>query len=454
MASNRQTSFDRSLETRHVTAISFGLVVCVSTWGSTLIGFGQYGLGFIISIVLAGLLYLVIAMTYSELATMYPRAASIRTYVETEFGNRWGTIASMVYVLSFAAGVSAEVIFFGYVLNGFIDSIPWWGWALLITTFGLVVNLIGVGEVGRIGNYLLWFIVVVTLAVGVLALSGVTVEPPDFSKLSAEFTSDGIFGLVSAFLLAMWLFAGFEVVCPLAEEIKEPGRSLPRGMFIAIFLIGALNIIFGLGAYVLVEGNVLASSDALVVIGSNLGGSVGVALMFLFAVACTGATVMSNYSSVSRLMYGMAEKPQNMLPAQLNWLHPRFKTPWRTLFVYYAFTLILILSFGFIGMAALIYIASFIWIVQYMIALVVLILLRKRRPEQDRPYRVPGGKIPILSIFGFVAILVFIVLSVMPPFGDLKVLYYGGALIIAIVAYGLIMGIVTERRDGYSLRKG
>ena len=450
MDNNSATSFERSLGTKEVTAISFGLVVCVSTWGSTLIGFGQYGVGFIGSVILAGLFYVVIAMNYAELATMYPRAASIRTYVETEYGNKLGTMSAMVYVLSFAAGVSAEVVFFGFVLNGFVSSIPWWGWALMVMTFGLVVNMLGIKGVGNLSNYLLYLIAAVTVLVGVLAFTGASVSAPDFSRLSEGFLTEGFAGFIGAFLLAMWLYAGFEVVCPLAEECRTPESSLPRGMFTALGLIGLLNIVFGLGAYLLVSADVLASERSFVEIGSSVAGALGVVGLFLFAVACTTATVMANYSSVSRLMYGMAEKPQNMLPAKLKWLHPRYQTPWRTLIAYYIITVGLVLSFGAVGgIATMVYIASFIWIVQYVIVITTNIALRSTAPDHARPYRVPGGggRLPALSALGLAGILFFLVLSVIPPFGDPLVLYYGMGMIVVIVAYGAVMGAITRRSE-------
>jgi amino acid transporter len=447
MNSQKDVSFSKILGTKEVMAVSFGLVVCVSTWGATLLGFAIYGVGFIFSVVLAGLFYFLIAMNYSELATMYPRAASIRTYVQTEYGNRPGSVASMIYILSFAAGLSAEVIFFSYVLNGFVPSIPWQVWALCVTTFALIVNMIGIKRVGQLSDYLLYVVVAITLIVSLLSFTGATVQTPDFGRLSTGFFTDGFAGLIGSFLLAMWLFAGFEVACPLAEECKNPKRDLPRGMFFAILVIGILNILFGLGAYVLVSPDILTSEKSLAVIGSSIAGTAGVIALFLFAVCCTTATVMTNYSSVSRLMYGMAEKPQNILPANWKWLHPKFKTPWKTLCIYYAFTLILIFSFGS-SMSVLIYIASFIWIIQYLIAIVTNIALRSKIPNFPRPYRVPGGsfKVPLLSILGLAGILFFLIFSVTPPFGDINVLYYGTGMIIAIILFSLVWGHFASKK--------
>src|SRR5699024_6646893 len=127
--------------------------------------------------------------------------------------------------------------------------------------------------------------------------------------------------------------------------------------------------------------------------------------------------ILANYSSVSRLLYGMAEKPGNMMPAKLRWLHPKFRTPWKTLILYYAFTLALILSFGGGGMATLVYISSFIWLVQYIIAITTNLALRKRIPKFTRPYRVPGSKYPLISIVGLASIIIFLILSVIPSVG-------------------------------------
>jgi amino acid transporter len=100
-----------------------------------------------------------------------------------------------------------------------------------------------------------------------------------------------------------------------------------------------------------------------------------------------------------------------------------------------------------------VYIASFIWIVQYVIVITTNIALRSTAPEHPRPYRVPGGRIPTLSVVGLAAILFFLVLSVVPPWGDTLVLYYGMGMIVVIVVYGAIMGAVTRRSEDPELTR-
>ncbi len=440
----------RGLGTLQVLSVSFGLVVCVSTWGAALIGIGSYGFSFLASILVSALLYLGIAMCYAELATTHPTADCLKNWVTRAFGPTSGAAASMVYLLSFMFGVSAEVIFFSHVFNAMVPSLPWQVWAIGVTTiFGLVVNLLGIKKVGQAADYLLYLVVGIGLAAAVCGFLGLSVVDPDWGRLSGFFSS-GIGGFLSSFLLAMWLFAGFEVVAPLAEEVKNPQRDLPRGMFGAIGIIGALKIFFTIGVFVMVAnaGN-LATNEMFVEIGDSWAGSFGVFLMFVFGFSATSATCLANYSSNSRLMMGMARKPNNMLPISFQWLHPRFRTPWVTLFVYWIITNILILAFGG-DMTLLLYVSSFVWIVQYLIVIATTIRLRSTEPDTVRPYRLPLGpaKMPVIAVVSFVLTLGFLILSVVPPYGAPDVFYYGAVALGLIIAYGLIWHVIQRFRSG------
>jgi len=446
---NEKGSFLKVLGTKEIFALSLGIGSCSSTWGSALIGVGEYGSSFLLATIVAAVLYLLIASNYAELASSFPKSASIQTYVEKAFNPTMGKVGAIVFTLCFLIGGSGEVIFASHILSAGFPNIPWQVWAVAMTTvFGLIINLIGISKVGDWANYLVYFIIAVALLVTFQGLTGIAIVEPDMSRLTSIFESFDTMGFFSAFLLAMWMYAGFEVVCPLAEECKKPEKDLPIGMFSAIGVMGGLKILFTIGSLVLVSPHLLVGENSFSALGNAMLGKTGIYIMMLFVLTACCATVLSNSSATSRMLYGMSRGSQNLMPKALDYLHPKFRTPWKTQFLYWALMNTLILGFGQ-SMTFLMLVGSFVWIVQYVLILITNLVVRKKHPNLERPYKVPGPfkRSPIITWIALIGILIFLTLSVVPPIGDPQILYVGGTALVIVIAYAVIQQKVHNKKE-------
>lgn len=438
----------RALTTRDILAIAFGLVVCASTWGSAAIGIGSFGITFIITVLVSAVLYWLIAMNYAELATALPTAAGMRKYADVAFGRGAGIFAGYIYILSFMFGFGAECTFSSHLMQEMFPSVSYRIWALITAgVFGLVINLLGIKKVGDWSNYLLYLVVVIAIAVPLCALTGWSVAEPDIGRLGGWVDEFGMTSFIGAFLLAMWLFAGFEVVSTLGEECKTPEKSLPAGMFGAIGLIGAVKIMFAIGAAAIVlNWDDLVGAAGLQAIGESLWGTAGVWILVIFAYAASCASALAATATVSRMMYDMSRKPFNIVPTSFSWLHPKFRTPWVTIILFFCMIQFVVQVLGS-NMVLLLYVGSFVWICQYLYVMLLNIYLRMKRPDMPRPYRVPLGptKFPILAVVPLVVTTVLLVLSVSPQYGDPTLLRYGGTGLAVIFVLSVVWYYATKK---------
>ncbi len=437
----------RALTTKDILAISFGLVVCASTWGSAAIGIGTFGMTFIWTVLVSVVLYWLIAMNYAELATTFPSAAGMRKYAEVAFGRGAGIFAAYIYILSFTFGFGAECTFSSHLMEAATGvSYRIWG-VITAGVFGLFINLLGIKKVGDWANYLLWVVVVVAVAVPLCAITGWSLNAPDLGRIGNMMGDLSGVTFIGAFLLAMWLFAGFEVVSTLGEECKTPERSLPYGMFGAIGLIGTVKILFALGAAVtIVSLGDLTGAEALQNIGKSLWGTFGLWALVLFAYSASAASALTAHTTVSRMMYDMSRKPFNIVPHKWGWLHPKYRTPWVTLAIYFFMIEFVVQVLGS-NMLMLLYVGSFVWICQYLVVMFLNLWLRVKRQDLRRPYKVPLGpaRLPALSVFALVATAIFMFLSVTPWYGDPTLLKYGGTGLVVIIVLSIVWYYATKR---------
>ena len=431
----------RALRGRDIFWLALGIGSCTSVWGSAMIGVGLYQSGFLLAIIVTMVIYLLLATNYSELASTYPHASSFRTYVEEAFGPKAGMVGSFIFLLSFTFGISGEVVFVAHIMESTFPAIPWRLWVIGTTlVFGLIINLLGVTSLSKWETVLVIFVSVVALMVAVQGFTGYAYVETVPERLTDMLTGSlNVGGFFSAFLLAMWMYAGFEVVCPLAEECKHPEKDLPRGMFAAISVMGTAKILFTFGAVILVSSEALMGADGFTALGYSMLGDAGVYIMITFVYVACAAVTLTNTSSMPRLLYGMAQGENNMMPRFLDYVHPKYRTPWKAQFTYWAIITSIMLIFGG-DMTFLIQVGAFIWITQYIVALITVLRLRVVKPDVHRPFRVPGParKSPLLTWITLIAVTVFLTLSVVPPYGNVQVLYFGGGAILVMLVYSML----------------
>ncbi|HCW51255.1 MAG TPA: amino acid transporter, partial [Clostridiales bacterium] len=220
----------------------------------------------------------------------------------------------------------------------------------------------------------------------------------------------GTSGFIQAVAYSVYLFIGFEWVTPLAEETADI-RVLPRAMPIAVAL---LALSYALWTTVMVTFVPLAelagSATPHLLFAEALAGPTGLLIVGVVSALATFTSFNAGMMGNSRLVYGMAR--EGVLPRALSRIHLTYFTPWAALSFMFAVELVLALVLAVTGAFTIaILMAAIIECVIYCLVALVVLKLRRTRPEAERPYRAPGGlTAPVLTavVFGLLALAVLL----------------------------------------------
>ena len=391
-----------------------------------------------VAFVLGGVIAMFTALSASELGTAMPRSGGAYYYVNHALGPMFGSVAGWTNWLGLAFASAFYMVGFGryiariFGLSGSIGAGPVSITvvkliALVGGAFFVLINYVGAKETGRLQN------VIVVLLIAILTvftlLGTLRADPSNLPPATDVVTTLETTGLIFVSYL------GFVQITSVAEEIKDPGKNLPRAV------IGSVVIVTVIYALVLVimsaavpEGFIadIISSDAenpiaVVEVGQYIQGAVmGGALLFGGLLA-TASSANASILASSRINFAMG-RDRIVTPA-LNEIHDRFGTPYRAIGI----TGGLILLFIVIGDLTLLSgAASGLHLIIYGLLNLALIVMRYVAPEEYTPdFVVP--LYPVLPILGTVlsfALLVFVA-------GDALLLSFGiaGAAVLWYFVY-------------------
>lgn len=335
------------------------------------------------------------ALLYAEMSGAMPYAGGTYQYARAGLGRPWGMLAGWNFVISMVSVASGEALAFSFYIRTLCEAL---GFQIPVSdTFlacaavlvFLILGFLGVEMAGRLQNGFLFFFW------GVAAVWLLSMLPSlRFDNFSADLPGMQLQGFLPCVAMVWWCFAGFETCCAMGEEIRHPQINLPRALFLAPFIVFAVNGLFQWALVCIVPAeslSALAGAAAPYAEGMRLAGVVGFPLVLL----CVGIAFGGDFSTLNasvmapaRYLYTMAR--DGVLPKIFAWVHPRRRTPWASIAALGALMLILI-GTGSIG-----YIASlslFATLFYYMIGIAAACGLRRKQPDMARPYRAPGIRI-------------------------------------------------------------
>src|SRR3989344_4681938 len=213
-------------------------------------------LAFIIAMITAAFT----AFSYMELSGRYPVSASVSVYLHKAFGKRW--LSVLIGLAMVAGGIASAAAlsqgFAGY-LNSFIE-IP-----IAVASVGLIVvlGLIAIKGIGESAKTAALFTVVEVLGLILIIWFGRSAfGAADASSLLTIDPAVGVGGLIAGSFLAFYAFIGFEDMVNVAEEAKNPRRTMPLAILIALVVSTLLYLLVIVVATTLVTPSELADSSA------------------------------------------------------------------------------------------------------------------------------------------------------------------------------------------------
>lgn len=311
-------------------AIAMGAMVGSGIFILPGLAYAEAGSAVVVAYFIAGLLVLPAVLSASEMATAMPEDGGSYVYVERGMGPLLGTIAGIGnwFMLSFkgALALIGGVPYLIYVSPGLADYIL--PIALGLALFFTVLNIVSTKSTGGLQFAIVGLMV---LAIGYFAISGLPAVDPGQTAGSFDLASEG---LLVAIGLVFVSYAGVIKVAAVAEEVKDPGRTIPLAMIGSLVLttllyvltvfvaIGAAPNLTPGGGFVPEGGEEVAS---LAPVADSVLGPIGVVIVVGAALLALASTANAGLLSASRFPFAMAR--DDLVPPQFEYLHDRFKTP-------------------------------------------------------------------------------------------------------------------------------
>ena len=420
----------------------------LSAWDLTLLGVGgiigtgifvltgtaaanQAGPAITLSYLAAGLACGFAALCYAEFASMVPIAGSAYTYAYASLGEIVAWLIGWDLILEYAVGSTTVAIgWSGYMqrlLAGAGVELPLWMTAapsaatpgtlinlpaVLIVLLMMVLLIIGVRESARFnaamvavkGAAVLFFI----------AIGAQWVEPANWTPFAPYGTS----GVMAAAAVVFFAYIGFDAVSTTAEEAKNPRRDLPIGIIASLVICTALYLavaavlsgIVPVTQYRSNAGSLPAVATAapqaitqflnapvafaLTVIGQDWASFV----VSAGAVAGIMSVLLVLLLSQPRIFFAMSR--DGLLPQAVSKVHPRFGTPYITTIIT---CVIVAIVAGFTQIQVVGEMTSIGTLFAFMVVCAAVLILRIKRPDARRPFRVAGG--PIFPVLGILSCL-------------------------------------------------
>jgi amino acid transporter len=414
---------------------TFGLIVASTVLASVTAGF------FASYVFLAALAIGFVAMymqsfSFSELATMIPRAGSMNEYVRAGLGPFFATLTVLVgYIAVQLFPTTAEAYTPSAIIKGFLwtDGPGTTFWVIVFVAFVALVNVAGIRPYGVVEVTLTFLVAASLLVFGVIGLLGAGANDPIGSALpDVDFT----WSLLSTLLgVAIFTFVGMEYTCPLAEEMEDPGRNIPLGIFLGLTLVAAPVVLFGLAAARHVPAEDLSHFSPVAHMEAAIAilGDGGKWWMAFISIAATLSTLNALLAGIPRILYGMGLTRQ--LPSFFSYLLPATRAP---VVGIVTIALLPILMNVFVDLGAsqnfikLILAGVLGWATAYFLIHVTLVVLRVLEPNAPRPFRSPLVPVPQLVGSGLLALAAFKIFPD-PEIREDIYTYYGIFLAVAIV---------------------
>lgn len=357
---------------------AYGVGVMVGAGIYVLVGAvaGSAGVWTPVSFLIAGLIAAPSALSYAELSTRIPKAAGEAAYVEQAFGLRWLALV-IGFGIVVAGTISAAAVLRGGA--GYLGGLVPLGQPVLIAGLGLF--LIGVALIGVLESLAIAALFTVIELTGLILViwAGLSAEPslPWQAPVPVSITGLGI-GAV----LAFFAFIGFEDIVNMAEEVRNPTKTLPRAIILSLIVTSVIYALVSMAAVRAVAPFDLShSTQPLVdVWRARTGGSAA----FLSAIAVAAALngVLAQIVMASRVLFGMGRDRAGL--ALFAHTSARFGTPVTGTIVVGVAVIVAALA---LPVSALASVTSTVLLAVFVI--INLALLRLKRVMPEAPFHVP-----------------------------------------------------------------
>jgi len=398
------------------------------------LGEGGWG-GLLIATILMAIMYTCMVFGLAEMASALPVAGAGYGFARRALGPLGGFATGTAILIEYAIAPGAIAVFIG----GYVEALGLFGltsgWPVFVACYVIFIgiHLYGVGEALKV-MFAITAVAVVALLVFVIGMiphfdPGNLLDIPATDAAGANsFIPFGYAGILASFVYGIWFFLAVEGVPLAAEEARDPKKDMPKGIIAAMLVLLVFAALMLLAAPGGAGSSTIQASDNPLpeALRTAAGGNTGLADFVNYAgLAGLVASFFSIIFAYSRQLFALSRA--GYLPRALSVTNKR-KTPYLALMVPGAVGLLLagITKDG----ALLINIAVFGATVSYVLMMISHIVLRRREPDLERPYRTPGG-----TVTTGIALVLAVCAVVATFFVDVKAAGITAVIFLAALAY-------------------
>jgi len=414
LATAEKKSLKRTLGAFELTMLGIGAIIGTGIFVLTSVAANKAGPGMMYSFVIAGVVCLLTALVYAEIASMVPVSGSAYTYSYAVLGEWIAWSVGWALILEYAVAASAVAVGWSGYINGFLLNRGWGlpitltagpadtitladgtvasgGFNLLAFSISLFVTwllVIGTSKSAKFTSVLVLVKIVALTAFIVLAfpaVSGTNFEPMLPNGWGTPLSGVGVLGAAASIFFA---YVGFDAVSTAAEETKNPNRNIPIGLIASLgictvfYLLVAYSAIGAMGAQP--GGPLSQSKEPLAFVLRELNHPAMGNWVAAAAIIALPSVVLMMLFGQTRILFTMSR--DGLIPQVFSKVHPRFHTP----HVVTIFTGVFVAFFaGVFPVAALADISNSGTLFAFFIVALGVMILRKTEPNRARPFRTP-----------------------------------------------------------------
>jgi len=425
----------RELRLIDIFSIAAGAMISSGLFILPGLAYAKSGSMVIVAYLLAGILVIPSIFSKAELATAMPKSGGDYFFIERSMGAGLGTLSGISAWFSLAFKSAFALLGIGAFASIFFPEMPMFQIKLIAIFFCLLfmgTNLFGAKHSGRLQTWL------VSGLIGILIFyifSGMSAISLENFRSKIDFDAKIIFMTAGLIFIS---YGGLTKIASVAEEVKNPSKNLPLGMFLAF---GIVTIIYVLTVFVTVGvlgdklGNITDYSLTPISDGAEIFlGSWGKIILAVAALLAFISTANAGILAASR--NPMAMSRDRLLPSFFAKINSRFKTPHNSIIV----TTIFMIGVICLPLETLVKTASTIKLLLFAFVNIAVIIMRESGLQNYRP-KFKSPLYPWVQIFAIIAYGFIIV-----QMGKVPLIIAGTFLLSGIIWY-LFYGKIRANKD-------
>jgi APA family basic amino acid/polyamine antiporter len=319
-----------------VTNLVVGAIIGADIYVASAFGAGLLGPFSLVAWVVAGIIAIVLALCFAQCSALLPRVGGPYAYARAAWGPFAGFIVGWSLWLAEWISLAVFPVAFTQYLMFFLPGLDWISQVtvrVLFVVFLIVTNVVGVRAAGRTNDILT---VVKLVPLVFFAVIGLLFMVFNVTLVTANFSPFSPFGVGSfgaALVLIFWAYAGFEISTIPADEIRDPGRTIPKAIILGISIVTVFYlttniVLFGVRPWSLLalDKAPLTAATSVILGSSPTLALIGVIIVGVGALISVSGSDESGMIGTSRLGYALAA--DGLFPSVFARVHPRFKTPY------------------------------------------------------------------------------------------------------------------------------